>query len=79
MRIITGNSLEKTYAELRSMQIDANDSTYMLAGKSACNTKSVRHSIWKGETFARFLHATTHRRETRTWLYFINQSTNSST
>ena len=30
------NSLEKTYAELCSMQIDANDSTtHMLAGKSA--------------------------------------------
>ena len=44
LRII--NSLEKTYAELRSMQIDVNDSaTYMLVG----NTKSVRHStcIWK--------------------------------
>ena len=35
LRIVL-NSLEKTYAELRSMQIDANDSTiYMLVGKLA--------------------------------------------
>ena len=56
----------------------------MLAWKSAWNTKSVRHSIWKRETGASFQHATTHRWSTigekhRLGYIFINQLTNSST
>ena len=73
LRII--DSLGKTYTELRSMQIANDSTTYMLAGKLAWNTKSVRRSFWKREMQLTGIH---HLKASLMWSLLHNPSARSS-